>query len=70
MKIICIGRNYVEHIRELDGNDRIPEQPVFFMKPDTALLRNNAPFYVPDFSDDLQYETELVAEMVRILKNG
>lgn len=65
MKIICIGRNYTDHAREL-GN-AIPDEPVFFMKPDTALLRNNAPFYLPDFSQDVHYEAELV---LRICKAG
>jgi len=68
MKIICIGRNYVEHIRELDGNGSIPDKPIFFTKPDTALLRNNEPFYVPSFSNDLHYETELVVKINRIGK--
>ncbi len=66
MKIICIGRNYLEHIQELDHNSNIPPEPVFFMKPDTALLRNNEPFYLPDFSRDLQYETELVVRICRV----
>lgn len=66
MKIICIGRNYVEHIQELDHNSNIPSEPIFFMKPDTALLRNNDPFYLPDFSRDLQYETELVVRICRV----
>ncbi len=68
MKIICIGRNYVEHIKELDGNDKLPSEPIFFMKPDTALLRNNDPFYVPSFSSDLHYETELVVKINRVVK--
>lgn len=66
MKIICIGKNYVEHIQELDHNSNIPSEPIFFMKPDTALLRNNEPFYLPDFSRDLQYETELVVRICRV----
>lgn len=66
MKIICIGKNYVEHIQELDRNSNIPSEPIFFMKPDTALLRNNEPFYLPDFSRDLQYETELVVRICRV----
>ncbi len=65
MKIICIGRNYVDHIEEL-GNER-PEQPVIFMKPDTALLKDNAPFYHPSFSEDIHYEVEL---LVKIKKEG
>ena len=68
MKIICIGRNYVDHIQELDGNRNIPPKPIFFTKPDTALLRNNDPFYVPDISKDLHYETELVVKINRLAK--
>ncbi|PIF06131.1 MAG: 2-hydroxyhepta-2,4-diene-1,7-dioate isomerase [Draconibacterium sp.] len=64
MKIICIGRNYVEHAREL--NNDIPDEPVFFMKPDTALLRNNDPFYIPDWTNDVHYEIELVLKINRI----
>ncbi len=68
MKIICIGRNYLDHIQELDGNRNIPPEPIFFTKPDTALLRNNDPFYVPDFSNELHYETELVVKISRLAK--
>lgn len=68
MKIICIGRNYVEHIQELDNNSKIPPNPIFFTKPDTALLRNNEAFYVPSFSKDLHYETELVVKINRVTK--
>ena len=66
MKIICIGRNYAEHIAELDHTDDIPRSPQFFLKPDTALLRNNDPFYVPDFSREVHYETELVLKIDRV----
>jgi acylpyruvate hydrolase len=65
MKIICIGRNYSEHAKEL--KNEVPSAPVFFMKPDTALLKDNAPFYYPAFSNDIHYEVELV---VKIAKNG
>ncbi|HPE58173.1 MAG TPA: fumarylacetoacetate hydrolase family protein [Bacteroidales bacterium] len=65
MKIICIGRNYVEHAREL--NNPLPEAPVFFMKPDTSLVIRNRPFFYPEFSKDIHYETELV---IKISKNG
>ena len=65
MKIICIGRNYVEHAREL--NNEIPTEPVFFMKPDTALLQQGKPFFIPSFSNDIHYEAELV---LRISKEG
>ncbi len=67
MKIICIGRNYIDHAKELNNN--IPDEPVFFLKPDTALLRNNAPFFIPpdDFLGEIHYEVELV---LRISKAG
>jgi len=67
MKIFAIGQNYVEHNKEL--NSQHPEEPVVFMKPDTALLRNNKPFYVPDFSQELHYETELIVKINRLGKN-
>lgn len=69
MKIICIGRNYAAHVAELDRTRDLPQKPQFFMKPDTALLRNNDPFYVPDFSKDLHYETELVVKINRVGKS-
>ncbi len=65
MKIICIGRNYSEHAKEL--NNAVPEKPVFFMKPDTALLQKNNPFFYPAFSKDVHYETEIV---LKINRNG
>lgn len=68
MKIICIGRNYREHISELDNTREVPSEPQFFMKPDTALLRNNDPFYVPSFSKEVHYETELVVRINRVVK--
>ena len=61
MKIICIGRNYTEHIKEL--NNETPEEPVIFIKPDTALLRNNNPFFIPDFSNDVHHEVEVVVKI-------
>lgn len=67
MKIICIGRNYVAHVRELDNE--VPDEPVFFMKPDTALLRNNEPFYIPDWTQEVHHEIELVLRINRIGKN-
>lgn len=67
MKIICIGRNYSDHVREL--NNEMPEEPVIFMKPDSALLRNNEAFYIPDFSKDLHYECELIVRINRLGKN-
>lgn len=63
MKIIAIGRNYTEHIKEL-ANEK-PESPVVFIKPDTALLRNNDAFYYPEFSKDIHYEVEIVLKINR-----
>ena len=65
MKIICIGRNYSEHAKEL--KNEIPEKPVVFLKPQTALLKDNKPFYYPEWTKDLHYETELV---LKICKQG
>lgn len=65
MKIICIGRNYADHAKEL-GND-IPDEPVVFMKPKSALLQAHTPFYYPEFTNELHYECELV---LRVCKNG
>ncbi|MEI7500830.1 MAG: fumarylacetoacetate hydrolase family protein [Bacteroidota bacterium] len=67
MKIICIGRNYVDHIKEL--NNAIPTSPVFFMKPDTALLIRNRPFYYPPFSKEIHYEVELIMKICKAGKN-
>ena len=67
MKIICIGRNYAEHAKEL--NNAVPTEPVFFMKPDTALIRNGQPFYHPDFSNDIHHEIELVLVICKTGKN-
>ncbi|HOB23516.1 MAG TPA: fumarylacetoacetate hydrolase family protein [Kaistella sp.] len=65
MKIICIGRNYADHAKEL-GNE-IPENPVIFMKPDTAVLKKGSDFYIPEFSNDVHYELEVV---LKISKGG
>ena len=65
MKIICIGRNYLAHVKELDN--ALPTEPMFFMKPETALLHGGEPFPYPDFSKEVHYETELV---LRICKTG
>ena len=65
MKIICIGRNYLAHVKELDND--LPTEPLFFMKPETALLPAGEPFPYPDFSKEIHYETELV---LRICKTG
>lgn len=65
MKIIAIGRNYAEHAKEL--NNPVPGVPVIFMKPETALLKDNKPFYHPDFSEDIHHEVEIV---IKISKEG
>jgi len=65
MKVIAIGRNYIDHAKEL--NNPIPKEPVVFMKPDTALLKDNKDFYYPDFSNDIHYEAEIV---LRVCKEG
>ncbi|MCZ4245649.1 fumarylacetoacetate hydrolase family protein [Pedobacter punctiformis] len=65
MKIIAIGRNYAEHAKEL--NNPVPTTPVIFLKPDTAILKDNKPFYIPDFSDDVHYELEVV---LKVCKEG
>lgn len=61
MKIICIARNYAEHAKEL--NNEVPENPVFFLKPDTALLQKERDFYLPEFSQNIQYEAEIVLKI-------
>ena len=65
MKIFCIGRNYADHAKEM-GNG-IPDEPIIFMKPKSALVQGNTPFYYPEFTNELNYEAELV---VRVSKNG
>ncbi len=67
MKIVCIGRNYIDHAKEL--NNPVPENPVFFMKPDSALVIKNRPFFYPDFSKDIHHELELVIRVQRLGKS-
>ncbi|MBD2755020.1 fumarylacetoacetate hydrolase family protein [Spirosoma validum] len=67
MKIICVGRNYVEHIQEL--NNEKPEDPVIFLKPETAVPLKNEPFFYPDFSQDVHYEVEILVKINRVGKN-
>ena len=66
MKIVCIGRNYVEHAKEL--NNPVPKHPMFFVKPDTSLLRTNT-FYIPPFSNNIHYELELVVKIKKVGKS-
>ena len=67
MKIICIGRNYAEHAKEMKSE--VPTEPVFFMKPDTALLKDGEPFYYPDFTKDLHHEIEIVIKINKVGKH-
>lgn len=67
MKIICIGRNYAEHAKEM--NAAVPTEPVFFLKPDTAIIKDNQPFYYPDFSKEIHHEVELVLKINKPGKN-
>lgn len=66
MKIICIGRNYVDHISEL--NNERPDEPIIFMKPDTAILPKDADFYIPEFTQDLHHEVEVVVKINKVGK--
>jgi len=67
MKIICVGRNYAAHIQELD-NQR-PDEPILFLKPDSAILLKKNPFFIPDFSDDVHFEVELLVKINKIGKH-
>jgi len=67
MKIICIGRNYADHAKEM--NSAVPEVPMFFMKADVSLLRPGTPFFYPSFSNDIHYECEVVVKIDRVGKN-
>ncbi|MCE2712230.1 MAG: fumarylacetoacetate hydrolase family protein [Cryomorphaceae bacterium] len=67
MKIICIGRNYSDHAKEMQAE--VPAEPVFFLKPDTALLKDGQDFYYPDFTQDVHYECELVVRIDKVGKN-
>lgn len=66
MKLICIGRNYTDHIKEL-ANER-PTEPVIFLKPDTAILLKNQPFFIPDFSNDVHHEVEILVKINKVGK--
>ena len=67
MKLICIGRNYTEHIKELENEK--PTEPVVFIKPDTAILLKKQPFFIPDFSNDVHYEVEVLVKINRVGKH-
>lgn len=66
MKIICVGRNYTDHINEL--NNQKPDEPVIFMKPDTSVLNSGFPFVIPEFSNDIHYEIEVVVKINKVGK--
>lgn len=66
MKIICIGKNYLKHIQELDR--KRPTEPVFFLKPDSAIIQRNRPFFLPDFSEEIHHEVELIYRICKVGK--
>lgn len=68
MKVIAVGMNYARHNQEL-GHTQVNTDPVIFMKPDSAILKDGKPFFIPDFSDEVHYETELVVRICRLGKN-
>jgi len=67
MKIICIGRNYLKHAREMDSS--VPTEPIFFLKPESAIIKKNKPFFIPDFSEEIHHEVELVLQICRLGKS-
>ena len=67
MKIICIGRNYLKHAREMDS--AVPTEPIFFLKPESAIIKKNKPFFIPDFSEEIHHEVELVLHICRLGKS-
>lgn len=67
MKIICVGRNYAAHIEELDN--AVPEHPVLFLKPDTAILLKKQPFFIPDFSNEVHHEVEVLVKIKKVGKH-
>lgn len=67
MKIICIGRNYVDHAKELDNP--VPQEPVVFMKPDSAILQSGKPFFIPSFTQDVHHELEVVVKITKVGKH-
>ena len=69
MKIIAVGMNYRLHCHELHAGEALPQQPVVFMKPDSALLKNGKPFFIPDFCERVDYEAEVVVRICRLGKN-
>ena len=70
MKIIAIGMNYSLHCHELHAGEALPQEPVIFMKPDSALLKDSKPFFIPDFCEQVDYETEMVVRICRLGKSS
>ena len=66
MKIICVGRNYDDHIEEFNNNR--PDSPVLFLKPETSIIRKNQPFFIPNYSKNIQYEVEILVQINRLGK--
>ena len=69
MKVIAVGMNYARHCEELHAGELLPQEPVIFMKPDSALLKDGKPFFIPDFSNRIEYETEVVVRISRLGKS-
>jgi len=67
LKIICVGRNYVSHVKEL--KNKLPKNPIIFLKPDTSIIKKNAPFFIPSFSNNIDHEVELIVKINRIGKH-
>ena len=67
MKIICVGRNYISHVKEL--KNKLPKNPIIFLKPDTSIIKKNAPFFIPSFSNNIDHEVELIVKINRIGKH-
>jgi len=67
MKIICIGRNYLDHAKEL--NNKVTSEPLYFLKPDSAILPNRTAFYIPEFTSDVHYEVELIIKICKLGKH-
>ena len=67
MKLICIGKNYLKHINEL--NSKKEDNPVIFLKPDTSIIQKNQPFFIPEFSDEIHYEIEIILKFNKVGKH-
>ena len=70
MKIIAVGMNYVAHCHELHADEKLPEEPVIFMKPDSAVLLKQHPFVIPEFSEDVHHEIEIIVKILTIVNHS